>query len=464
MHKNGGIWVRKKIIAVLLCGIVVFGTLVGCGSRQSEELDAQAEDDTQNEYAGNLTMMHFSTVEEVENTGAADGLRKMIDEWKKEHPEIGLSENISTNYEYKNQLSALANADNLPDVFMLQGMNTKEWASAGLILDMTDIVKQSPDYQNYKMDFFTAFRDDEGKIYAIPALTGGTCTVIIYDKQMWKDAGYDTFPDSWEEIKKADAYFESQGIDTILFDNNGKWQANSSFMSTVGNLYTGKEWFQSILKKEGAAFTDEAFVNALVFTQDIFQSGVFNDDVNAIDNDEVRKRYMEGAGAALVAGNWDVSYIMKGLKENNPAKYEQLGFAVLPTPEDAKGDTNCQNIGMGWGLAINAKLADEPEKLQAAIDLIYKLTGADYAKYVTENYALSGVTTAQNVDWSKFDQITRDFYDYSYVCTNTCEIYDSYLNEEVWDIFNTGLQELLDGKTDPETLARNTQRMYEDSY
>lgn len=235
-------------------------------------------------------------------------------------------------------------------------------------------------------------------------------------------------------------------------------------MSTVGSLFTGNDWYQSIIDKAGAKFTDKAFVDALQFTQDAFKSGVFNADFNAITNEDAREYYISGDAAAFIGGNWDVSYIMATLLEADQEKYDNIGFATFPTPSNATGLTNAQNIGMGYGVALNPKLADDPEKLAAAIDLVYKLTGSDFSNYVASNYALSGVTKVDNVDLSAFDQVTQDFYNYSYVDTNTCEIYDSYVNGAVWDIFNTQLQDMLNGDVEPQTVAEKTEEAYEANY
>ena len=83
---------------------------------------------------------------------------------------------------------------------------------------------------------------------------------------------------------------------------------------------------------------------------------------------------------------------------------------------------------------------------------------------MAENYALGGLTKVADVDLSKFDQITQDFYNYSYVDTTACEIYDSYINGTVWDVFNKDLQDLLNGDKTPEEVAANAQATYETSY
>ena len=144
--------------------------------------------------------------------------------------------------------------------------------------------------------------------------------------------------------------------------------------------------------------------------------------------------------------------------------YDTTKFAVLPQPADAQYDKNSQNIGLGYAVAINSKLIDDPDKLKAAIDLAEYITGPEFANYVTENYALGGLTKVADVDLSKFDQFTQDFYNYSYVDTTPCEIYDSYLSSDIWSVVNTDLQDMVNGDKTPEEVAADAQAAYESGY
>lgn len=343
-------------------------------------------------------------------------------------------------------------------------MNTKDWAKQGLVYDLTDAIKASPYYNDYVQNYFTPFTDGDS-IYGYPVLTGGTCTVVIYDKAMWKDAGFDAFPTTWEDVEKASEYFNEQGITTVAFGNGGKWQANSDFLSTLGNRYTGPDWFLSLINKGGAAFTDEAFVKALTEMQHLFtETSIFNEDFNAVTNEDAREYYISGDAAAFIGGNWDESYIWATLKESDEEKWNNMGFAVLPQPADATEAPTSQNIGLGYAVAISSKVAEDPDKLAAAIDLAQEITGPAFASYVAENYALGGLTKVGDVDLSSFDQITQDFYNYSYVDTEPCEIYDSYITNAVWDVLNTDLQTMMNGEMSPEDVAANAQKAYEENY
>ena len=447
---------RQALSAVLATAMVA-----SLGMTAAAATDVAANDLA---YKGELEIMHYSTSEESEGNGGSDGFRTVLAAWDEAHPDITLNQNVLANAEYKTQIATLAAAGDLPDVFLLQGMNTKDWAKQGLVYDLTDAIKASPYYSDYVQNYFTPFTDGDS-IYGYPVLTGGTCTVVIYDKAMWKDAGYDTFPSTWEDVEKASEYFNEQGITTVAFGNGGKWQANSDFLSTLGNRYTGPDWFLSLINKGGAAFTDEAFVKALTEMQHLFtETSIFNEDFNAVTNEDAREYYISGDAAAFIGGNWDESYIAATLQADDEDAYNNLGFAVLPQPADATEDPNSQNIGLGYAMAINSKVADDPDKLAACIDFCEYVTGPEFASYVAENYALGGLTKVDDVDLSGFDQVVQDFYNYSYVDTTPCEIYDSYVDPAVWSVCNTGLQELMNGKGTAKDLAADIQKAYEENY
>lgn len=150
---------------------------------------------------------------------------------------------------------------------------------------------------------------------------------MIYDKAMWKEAGYDQFPSTWEDVEKASEYFNGKGITTVAFGNGGKWQANSDFLSTLGNRYTGPDWFMSLVAKNGAAFTDDTFVSALTEMQRLFtDTKIFNEDFNVVTNEDAREYYISGDAAAFIGGNWDESYIWAALKDADEEKFNNMGL------------------------------------------------------------------------------------------------------------------------------------------
>ena len=168
---------KKQVVSIILSGIMA-------ASMSMAAFAAVPVAETELAYTGDLNLMHYSTSEESEGNGGSDGFRTVIAAWKEAHPDINLVENVLANDEYKTQIATLAAADDLPDIYLLQGMNTKAWAEQGLAMDLTDYIKASPYYDQYAESYFTPFKVGD-QLYGYPVLTGGTCTVVIYDKQMW---------------------------------------------------------------------------------------------------------------------------------------------------------------------------------------------------------------------------------------------------------------------------------------
>lgn len=480
---------KKKVVSLLLCASVVATLLAGCGGSTQEAAPAEeapAAEETKEEaapaaeeteevaeeaaeegsglaYTGEIQYMHFSTSEEATGNGGSDAHRRAIAAWEEANPGITLTQEILSNDDYKTQIATLAAAGDLPDVFLLQGMNTISWAQQGLILDLTEYINNSPYKDKYNMDYLVP-HTYEGKYYGFPVLTGGTCTVIAYDSQAFADAGFDSFPTTWDDCEKANEYFKANGYDyTFAFGNSGQWQMNSDFVSCLGYQYTGTDWFSNILSANGkSSFAEPEFVAALTETQYLFKdSGMFNSDFNAVNNEEAREYFLAGDCPAFIGGNWDIDYIKGTLQEDDPdGLYENIKFAVLPQAADAGKYEKFQNIGLGYSIAINPKVADDPDKLAACVNLAQELTGPVFADYVGENYCLGGFCKA-DFDMSKFDQFTQDFYNFQYVDNKGCEIYDSYVDGSVWSVLNTEMQAMCNGDIAPEKVAEDTQAAYE---
>ncbi|MDR1419223.1 MAG: extracellular solute-binding protein, partial [Treponema sp.] len=277
-----------------------------------------------------LTFHHFSTEQEVRDGNAgATAFRYAIAEWEKAHPNVNLEQTILDNDSWKVKTATLASANDLPDVALMQGMWTKEWVANNLVIPLDDIIKASSHGSKYKAGLFEPFRVD-GKIYGIPILATGSCTVIAYDSKLWADAGFSSFPERWEDVEKAAVYFKSKSIDTFAFGNGGQWQINSTWLSAVGDRFTGPDWFFNIInRKNNASFEDKAFVDSLRFTQRVFQSGIFNKDFNAVNNEVARDYFISGQSAAVICGNWDITYIGQYAP---PELKSRIKFAVIPQP------------------------------------------------------------------------------------------------------------------------------------
>jgi ABC-type glycerol-3-phosphate transport system substrate-binding protein len=129
---------------------------------------------------------------------------------------------------------------------------------------------------------------------------------------------------------------------------------------------------------------------------------------------------------------------------------------VIPQPTGAAATTKTHAAGNGMALVINPKLSGE--KLELAKDLILYITGPVFAEYLANNYAQTSVCAVDNVNLSKFDSFTADFFRFNE--NPICQIYDSFMDGAVVSVMNIGLQEMLNGSKTPEQVAAESQAAY----
>lgn len=398
-----------------------------------------------------LTYTHFFTQAEVDGGNAAAQVsRDLTAKWLEAHPNVTMEQTELANADYKTKISTLAAADDLPDVFFMQGMEAPNMISQGLVTDLTDAIAGTDWGSKVIQSYLVPFQKD-GKTYGIPCQADGTCTVMVYNKQLWKDAGYDTFPETWDEVIKASEYFKSQGIDTVAFGDSENWQLGSCFLSAIGNRFTGEDWTQSIIKNDGSAkFTDPEFIAAAKFTQDLFKSGAISADFATMNDKEATQLYIDGKAASLMAGNWNVDVIHATAEQS---LVDNTSVAPYPQPAGATGAEKTHATGIGYSIAINSKLQGAAK--EAAIDFALSVAGKEFAETLATGYAKKTCIDVGEVDLSKFDQLTIDMF--NYYSNPACTIYDSYMDATVAAVTGTAGMDLLNGVITPEEFAAQHQ-------
>ena len=96
------------------------------------------------------------------------------------------------------------------------------------------------------------------------------------------------------------------------------------------------------------------------------------------------------------------------------------------------------------------------EKLDAAMDFAFEVSGYDAAVFTIEKYGLIGPCVIENADISKFPQLTQDFVNLVSEAKLT-PVYDLQMDGAVIEAMNTGLQDLLNGTKEPADIAQAIQ-------
>lgn len=433
---KGGKGMNKKGVAVLLTAAMAM--TVGGG------MTAHAEDNIEISL---LVHVLRSTVDEA---GFAKGYYTALDQWQVEHPEVTVNVEEVEQSSYQTKITSLAAADDVPDLYMLKGSWATNFIDNGWAVDVTEEVEGDEEWKNgYIAGAFDAVTKD-GKIYAVPQESSYT-SVVYWNSDMWAEIGYDHFPTTWDELLDAVDKFNEKGIKTFVMGNKPNWPAESCWLSTLGDRFTGPEWTKSIVEGTGAKFTDQEFIDALTAFQDLVDRGAFNDDINSIDDTEQNSVYFQKKAAAIISGSWFINICDANAPEDVK---EATKLSIIPSIDGGAENQRTVSGGPAWFMAMGNKVTD-PEKRALVMDLMKALTDERQAN-VTASMGAVTAWASPEYDSSQVAPLFNEFNEMMKDVTPV-QIYDACMEASVIETMNVGLQSMLIGEKTPEELAEEIQ-------
>ncbi|OBZ14981.1 hypothetical protein A8L34_13960 [Bacillus sp. FJAT-27264] len=442
---------KKKVVAGISVMMAMSLMLAACGSGNNTNEGSGTSPDTSGSGSKiALTFSHYYLEEERPTSAEMDSYMTLVEQWEAANPNVQLTQSVMSQADYSTKIQAQAAVNEMPDIFFVKGSWISNFANNDLLMPINDYLDKYEHKDQFRPGVFDAATRD-GKIYGIPNQLSLT-SIVYYNAKLWKEIGYDHFPDNWADINKAAEKFNAKGISAIALGNKDKWAAESTILSTVGDRLTGTDWTNSIVARDGKAkFTDPEFVSALDLMQKTAAAKVFNADFNVVSNTQAEEYYAQGKAASTVDGHWALSYLLANADKDLLA---QTKVAILPPVEGGKGENNTISGGAGWYVGINKNLTGE--KLDAAMDFLFSTAGYDFSKLYMEKYGMMGPSLVEGGDMTKFPQLTQDFAALMKEVKFT-PIYDMQMEGGIIEIMNTGLQEVLNGTKTAEDLAKQLQ-------
>jgi len=449
---------RQRLIAAVLAVVMPISAwlLAGCGAASDSPRQAGFEVKFPGDAPSpkiTLTLAHSWT---ATSTTAVDVVhRKLVEQFKQQNPDIEISEDILDNASLKTKIRTLAAGNVLPDVFMMLGSDAEKLLDNGLIMPVDWVLNTDPEWRDsFHPEAFEDFR--VGDVIAGVPVQLTVSSLVFYNSEILRRAGYIEFPRTWDEFVDALQRIKELGTTPIVMGNKDQWVAVSSLLSTLADRHTGTDWFMSLKENSGARFTDPEFVNALKAIRELSDIGAFNASINNLNNNQQRTAYYVGQAAMFLEGGWAISSVVADAQK---PVLDQTRLAILPAVRGGRGKPDAVSGGSGWALALNANLRGE--KLNAAVRLVKWLTGEKAAGMLAELGDIS-VSRVTSYDRKQAPALFAEYLDLLEKVDMT-PVYDVRLQPIVVQTLNEGLQELLTpgSKLEPEELARRIQEVYE---
>jgi len=347
---------RRTVLSVLAASL----TLVGAAA--CDRSSSTGASPSQNAGAKDVTLTITSnSIAGGKNADEADWYTKyVIPTFTKQQKDKGVNVTVTfqpsgvDDEQYKTKVALDLKSRAGADIMALDGIWVGEFAQAGYLKPLTDVVGQSvTSWEGWSQipKAVQANASFEGKTYGIPAGTDGR--VLYFNKKLFAQAGLpaDWQPKSWQDITAAGMKLKAiQGIDPIQI-NAGTAMGEATAMQGVLPLLVGTG---SEIYADGKWQGDtKAVRDVLTFYKQLLDQGLENKNFQqaAKGRDQSFAAFAEGKVGILLEGDYFWRSVINPDNGDAPmaSRNTDVGYAYIPAREAGSGVGGSDYVSMSGG-------------------------------------------------------------------------------------------------------------------
>lgn len=344
---------KRKLVSVLLCAMMVGTMLVGCGSTStpsgSSDVASKKEEtkSAAKETSDESVTLEFAQWWEPElPTGA---FRALMDKFEEQNPDIKV-ELLSGPYaSTKEQVVAGAAAGTMPDVVGLDGAWVSDFVKQGAIADLSTLMSTA----GYDDNQLASQIQIKGSTYMIPVVN--FVYPVFVNDDLLSGAGIKSHPTNRTEFAEA-----AKAI-TNADNNVYGWILPLSLESPNGIQNDVMSWAwasgKSMLKDGKPDVTNDAVKSVVTYIKDLYDKGVITPGAFSMKEQDKVEEFTNGRVGMMVDSLAHINTIRK----SNP----NLNFSItaLPAEDGYTGERGLPYASWGIGVAENSKHKTEAWKL-----------------------------------------------------------------------------------------------------
>ncbi len=311
---------------------------------------------------------------------------KLFEEYEKDHLNVKIKAETTTDGGIFDTFRTKISTSDMPDMFQINPghITTKLANEGGYIMDIGSVEAS----QNYSEQIIKATTLSDGK-YAL--FTPGVGIMgFAYNKTMFKEAGYDTPPATWEELMDLGQKLKDQGKDLLVYGS--KWE------TSIANVF---HWTFGLYAQKDAAFKEAYLTNNIDWSKPEYRA-LLEEGMNRFKelNQYVRtgsftneyagaqQSFANNEAAMLMGGTWEAATLRKLAPDMD------LGFMNLPYADKS---ANPVIFSPEDGIAINAK-GSHIEETKAFLNWLF--SKETYLKFQTAKGTFSAMPGVGELDKS----------------------------------------------------------------
>ena len=425
---------KKRVFAALCAGMILAGSLAGCGGASTDSAAGGNSSDAQNaEGKTTLNVLWWGSQTRHEQTTA------MLEKFEELNPDIDVVMDYSDWDGYWTKLPAQVAGGQTPDVFQMDYAYLSQYANNGVLAELDSYIADgSLDMSNVEQNILDSGTVN-GKVYAIS--TGTNAPVMLYRKDLVDELGLELpmNPTLTQYMDVAKAVYEATGLrDTFI---TGCTSANLNFY--LRNY--GMNFFND--EGNGLGFDDPQYI------VDMWEL--------ALKAQEEGWGLKPGEGTSttafdsMVVEAWSRQQNSNELQAYRDATGKDISMVMIPTMEDATTPNSYLKPAMYWCVGADSDVKD------AAVRFINFFTNN------TECYDIVGIERAVPISSEmreyvapNLDEVSQevvDFIDYVSQPDKTSPIMnpDPAVGNEVDELMNQYSEQVRYGEiTDLQAAAQ----------
>lgn len=189
------------------------------------------------------------------------------------------------------------------------------------LVDLRPYMEHSPDWKaTFRREILEECQEEDGAIYLSPLGSSiQSYAGIIYNKELLAQAGYEEFPETWEEFFTCLAKLEEQGITPLSLHGSGTYWVPMLFATSY--IYGTEEGAKFLKEDFPKSYENQSMSELLEMLTFIF--GYTFEDAVEVEFDKAAERFQNGEAAIFANGYWMVEEMPEEIKEH-------MGFAPFP--------------------------------------------------------------------------------------------------------------------------------------
>jgi raffinose/stachyose/melibiose transport system substrate-binding protein len=342
---------------VAAVALAVLALLVACGP---------AEEEAEGEAPAEEVVLDFPTFW-VGQDAKADIVATLVEEFNSEFEgqyQVDIEANPDTDG-YRDKINASIAARQVPDLFVFNpDPTTFQYYEGDLLFDFTE--QLNGEWADRFVSGTVGGATRGGAAKSVPFEVG--VTPIWYNEDLLAEAGWDEFPDNFDDFWQMAEDLTSNGV------------APTSQMTGGSNAWTSMLWYSHILASIGGPdvwdrpLSHPQYVQAAEIMQRMFQDYTTDDAVGAGPG-ESSGHYMSGRTAIFINGPWFIGNITEQAPEVKEAT------RLTPAPRVGSGSYGAQ---VSFPLSnLAAGNTDDPAKREAVLAFMEFMTRPENVKRIS---------------------------------------------------------------------------------